>query len=498
MTDTFAYNPPALNSASSFPLPNESYPLAYTNALSLNHTQRLESYRAAHANQPEPYVEQPQRTEEIVDERKRLSVRRMTDHGLPEPSYKPEQYARGASISPKPQQMNYAPNYQQPSANIRNTRPMTAPSSVSAPYYYSATPQHSFYPPPSTLPPLYPYQNQQIVNGADALQHYRTSLMQTGVPGGSRGIPGLQDQSGYSNGRETMHDIHDSTFLHAPPPLPRPAPPYYDTPTRASTDENTPEQRSRPATAESRPNSARPNLDQNYAHPFRSTDDSAYIPTADDEPTGGRSRGFVAGKANKRPRRRYDEIERLYTCDYPGCPKAYGTLNHLNSHKTMQKHGPKSTPARSSFILLPLVDALLTRTRVQSSRSFVKHGGRARRLQQLSHNHRPPSNPSLLPRSLPLLPPCVDPSPLPLTSPTNHRISTLPSSPPLHTLRRRIFRISTRSTAVSRRPGTAASYRMATTTLTNSHRLHIVPSPHHRTSTTRQCSDSVRLDRINS
>jgi hypothetical protein len=40
----------------------------------------------------------------------------------------------------------------------------------------------------------------------------------------------------------------------------------------------------------------------------------------------------------KRPRRRYDEIERLYHCNYAGCTKAYGTLNHLNAHVSMQKH----------------------------------------------------------------------------------------------------------------------------------------------------------------
>jgi len=62
----------------------------------------------------------------------------------------------------------------------------------------------------------------------------------------------------------------------------------------------------------------------------------------------GKQYNFVqqAGQSTKRPRRRFDEIERLYNCDYPGCTKSYGTLNHLNSHKTMQKHGPKSTPAR--------------------------------------------------------------------------------------------------------------------------------------------------------
>ncbi|KAJ2964760.1 hypothetical protein NQZ79_g237 [Umbelopsis isabellina] len=47
----------------------------------------------------------------------------------------------------------------------------------------------------------------------------------------------------------------------------------------------------------------------------------------------------------KRPRRRYDEIERLYHCNWQGCTKAYGTLNHLNAHVSMQKHGPKRSPA---------------------------------------------------------------------------------------------------------------------------------------------------------
>ncbi|KAJ2918621.1 hypothetical protein MD484_g1731, partial [Candolleomyces efflorescens] len=56
---------------------------------------------------------------------------------------------------------------------------------------------------------------------------------------------------------------------------------------------------------------------------------------------------FIALPGNavkKRPRRRYDEIERLYQCSWPDCSKAYGTLNHLNAHVTMQKHGPKRSP----------------------------------------------------------------------------------------------------------------------------------------------------------
>jgi hypothetical protein len=47
---------------------------------------------------------------------------------------------------------------------------------------------------------------------------------------------------------------------------------------------------------------------------------------------------------HKRPRRRYEEIERMYKCGWQGCEKAYGTLNHLNAHVTMQAHGSKRTP----------------------------------------------------------------------------------------------------------------------------------------------------------
>jgi len=47
---------------------------------------------------------------------------------------------------------------------------------------------------------------------------------------------------------------------------------------------------------------------------------------------------------HKRPRRRYEEIERMYKCGWDGCEKAYGTLNHLNAHVTMQSHGAKRTP----------------------------------------------------------------------------------------------------------------------------------------------------------
>ena len=56
----------------------------------------------------------------------------------------------------------------------------------------------------------------------------------------------------------------------------------------------------------------------------------------------------------KRPRRRFDQIERLYLCRWEGCEKAYGTLNHLNAHVSMQKHGIKRKPEGELRPTLPV------------------------------------------------------------------------------------------------------------------------------------------------
>lgn len=42
----------------------------------------------------------------------------------------------------------------------------------------------------------------------------------------------------------------------------------------------------------------------------------------------------------------------MYKCGWNGCEKAYGTLNHLNAHVTMQSHGTKRTPEGTSVIIL--------------------------------------------------------------------------------------------------------------------------------------------------
>jgi hypothetical protein len=86
----------------------------------------------------------------------------------------------------------------------------------------------------------------------------------------------------------------------------------------------------------------------------------------------------------KRPRRRYDEIERLYHCNWQGCSKAYGTLNHLNAHVSMQKHvsrylAMKHKPPHNmnNSHIYPLFRAL--NDHLLNSRKCVKNGEDKRR-----------------------------------------------------------------------------------------------------------------------
>lgn len=58
----------------------------------------------------------------------------------------------------------------------------------------------------------------------------------------------------------------------------------------------------------------------------------------------GTGLGSLSQEKKKRPRRKHDEIERIYQCNWKGCTKGYGTLNHLNAHVATQSHGPKRKP----------------------------------------------------------------------------------------------------------------------------------------------------------
>ncbi|KAL4743821.1 hypothetical protein BDV11DRAFT_61475 [Aspergillus similis] len=82
-----------------------------------------------------------------------------------------------------------------------------------------------------------------------------------------------------------------------------------------------------------------------YSSPATTVGPASPATTAGPRP--GQVYSFVpipGAQQHKRPRRRYEEIERMYKCGWNGCEKAYGTLNHLNAHVTMQSHGQKRTP----------------------------------------------------------------------------------------------------------------------------------------------------------
>jgi hypothetical protein len=86
---------------------------------------------------------------------------------------------------------------------------------------------------------------------------------------------------------------------------------------------------------------------------------------------------------HKRPRRRYEEIERMYKCGWNGCEKAYGTLNHLNAHVTMQSHGQKRTPEGQLKLNTFRSSRCTDEWFPQSSRRFARSGSSARRTRRM-------------------------------------------------------------------------------------------------------------------
>ena len=85
----------------------------------------------------------------------------------------------------------------------------------------------------------------------------------------------------------------------------------------------------------------------------------------------------------KRPRRRYDEIERIYQCSWSGCTKRYGTLNHLNAHIVMRRHGNERTPdgeIHGSFYEHGDCNRLIVGHLRQNSRSLGNSRARLRKM----------------------------------------------------------------------------------------------------------------------
>lgn len=265
----------------------------------------------------------------------------------------------------------FNPQTVHPSVNTRNTRPMTAPSGSGymAGHPYSSVPS-AFYVPP-TQHHLHSQQQQPPTSTSfDAMP--TAAAFEPAPPVSSQGLFAFQPDgptplSDYnSSSRERGLSVPDALAgsvlgdrpVTADPDMLSGSNPFmYQAPLLPPTMSS-----ARPYTA------VTPGYYTALMDPFT----GGVIPAPLQAIPPGSADGFVpltepqterrrsstsSGKYNfvtqppqhtKRPRRRYDEIERMYNCDYPGCTKSYGTLNHLNSHKTMQKHGPKATPARES------------------------------------------------------------------------------------------------------------------------------------------------------
>ena len=43
--------------------------------------------------------------------------------------------------------------------------------------------------------------------------------------------------------------------------------------------------------------------------------------------------------SSRRFRRKPKQVLRLFDCDFEGCDKSYGTISHLNTHRTRKNHG---------------------------------------------------------------------------------------------------------------------------------------------------------------
>jgi hypothetical protein len=54
--------------------------------------------------------------------------------------------------------------------------------------------------------------------------------------------------------------------------------------------------------------------------------------------------------SSNRRRKRAEEIHRPYVCGWDGCNKAYGRLNHLNTHIAIHRHGQRKTGMGNSSL----------------------------------------------------------------------------------------------------------------------------------------------------
>ncbi|KAL7276914.1 hypothetical protein RUND412_000058 [Rhizina undulata] len=203
------------------------------------------------------------------------------------PRYHPSSSGGGGMLSNSPQHSAQPSLASSGQYQVKTNPKPSADSSVAAPSPTYSHPQYA-YPPGHAMPETYPH---------------------AGAPPGWR-----PEWSAPNYAQPSPHQMAPSPYgAHASSP--------------ASVPAGSPGSVGSPSRPVNKPNRKR--LPEAAQHPLSQVYSFVPIPGA---------------QQHKRPRRRYEEIERMYKCGWNGCEKAYGTLNHLNAHVTMQSHGAKRTP----------------------------------------------------------------------------------------------------------------------------------------------------------
>ncbi|KAF2834929.1 hypothetical protein M501DRAFT_943083 [Patellaria atrata CBS 101060] len=198
----------------------------------------------------------------------------------------------------------------------------------------------------------------------DYIRSYNTPSQQSGSAGGMAQAtsPSMPLNDGHAN-KHNAHNVKSDPDLPIDPSIAAsptypshqqysPYPPQQHDMSHYAQHPTTPMYAPRPEWAGGHYPPGQHPMPGHYGHPATSgPPGQAMVSPVQRPPTGGHPLSTVysfvpipGAQQHKRPRRRYEEIERMYKCGWNGCEKAYGTLNHLNAHVTMQSHGVKRTP----------------------------------------------------------------------------------------------------------------------------------------------------------
>ena len=163
------------------------------------------------------------------------------------------------------------------------------------------------------------------------------------------------------NGRapHNRYPIAASPSTASPPqgqPYPYSQPPHSASSTTSPTaphDYSAASGRSRGYSAGSRPANSQGSRPTGHRGPRVDESDLVFLPASTESDVEPR----------RRKRRRWDEIDRKYACNFEGCTRAYGSLSHLNDHVSLQNHGPKRRASGKRVFLLFEGNILVVSTR---------------------------------------------------------------------------------------------------------------------------------------